>query len=61
MNKKREPLRCGNTDRGKGKISYDNYTEEFTESQAEAVWLKDFRRICVGAAVVVILILLGVI
>lgn len=60
MTKKRSPRPVAPGTRAKAKTQY-HYISEFTDSQAEEIWKRDFRRICIGAAIVLALILLGVI
>lgn len=61
MNKKRMPLRCGNTDRGQGKTHYEYYTPEFDERQAEEIWKRDFTTLVLGVIAVLVLCAVGVV
>ena len=66
MSKKNMPLRNGRSDKGDSKQrSTDcfncHYTPEFTESQAEKIFNRDFNAIVVGCIVILVLAILGVI
>ncbi len=58
--KRKSPCTAG-TVTGASENTQEQYSTDFTEKQAEEIWKRDFRRICIGAAVVLALILLGVI
>lgn len=61
MMKMKMPLWCGDTNKGEVKKTYNQYTEEFDECQAERIFNRDFGIVVIGAIAVIVLALLGVI
>ena len=61
MEKKRRPLRNWHSDKGNRVNTYVEYTPEFTESQAEKIFNRDFGMVVIGCIVVLLLAIVGVI
>ena len=60
LNKKEMPLRSGNSNKGKAS-TYQHFTEEFSESQAERIFNRDMNAVVAAAIVILLLAILGVI